>query len=266
MTSLDTAELMKDREHKSVSCQRGHVCTWSHPLMPLTEAEIECHLWSPGRKCPGAFNYYSLQLSFILSWKSSSSLLLPLSFHQHTSPYWTMKRYTNHRDRSYDGKSGRAMLSSLSIQIMVLIPLGSGKQKVKISGFIYFYFIGMNVYTRTHTHTHMLCMYIYMYVYMYVYTHICIYLHIYAHTHIYTWYAYNIYTYILTHIHICMCKHIHIYKMHSYHMYTHTCMHVYTICMQCPQRHKDAIKSIGTGVLDGCELPCGGWQLILVPL
>lgn len=47
MTSPDTAELMKDRVPKSVSCQRAPACARSHPLMPLTEAEIACHLWSP---------------------------------------------------------------------------------------------------------------------------------------------------------------------------------------------------------------------------
>lgn len=73
MTSPDTAELMKDRVHKSVSCQRAHACTWSHPLMPLTEAEIACHLWSPGSKCPGAFDYYSYN-------RVSSSPKNPLSF------------------------------------------------------------------------------------------------------------------------------------------------------------------------------------------
>lgn len=52
MTLPDTAELMKDRVHKRFSCQRAHACTWFHPLMPLTEAEIACHLWSPGSKCP----------------------------------------------------------------------------------------------------------------------------------------------------------------------------------------------------------------------
>lgn len=34
MMSPDTAELMKDRVPKSVSCQRAHSCARSHPLMP----------------------------------------------------------------------------------------------------------------------------------------------------------------------------------------------------------------------------------------
>lgn len=88
VTSPDTAELMKDWVHKSVSCQSGHVCTWSPPLMPLTEAEIECHLWSPGRKCSGAFNYYSYNCISFFAKKPSFILFfffLPLSFHQHIS-------------------------------------------------------------------------------------------------------------------------------------------------------------------------------------
>lgn len=101
MTLPDTAELMKDWVRKSVSCRRGHICTWSRPLMPLTEAEIECHLWSPGRKCPGAFNYYSYNC---ISFFPKTLFYSPFAFESssaHLTLHWIRKRYRSNRDRIY---------------------------------------------------------------------------------------------------------------------------------------------------------------------
>ena len=44
------------------------------------------------------------------------------------------------------------------------------------------------------------------------------------------------------------------------------CMSVYHIPAQCPGRPEEGIRSPGTGAVDGCELPCGCWELNVGPL
>lgn len=84
MTLLDTAELMKDQVHKSVSRQR----TCLH-LVPSTDAldrgRNRMSFVVTWQKVSWCLQLLFLQLCFILSWKSSFSLLLPLSFHQYIS-------------------------------------------------------------------------------------------------------------------------------------------------------------------------------------
>ena len=43
------------------------------------------------------------------------------------------------------------------------------------------------------------------------------------------------------------------------------CMSVIPACMQCTQRLEEGIISPRTGVIGGCELPCGCWELNLGP-
>jgi hypothetical protein len=43
------------------------------------------------------------------------------------------------------------------------------------------------------------------------------------------------------------------------------CMSVYRIPAECPRR-PEAVGSFGTRVRDGCEPPCGCWELNLGPL
>ena len=45
-----------------------------------------------------------------------------------------------------------------------------------------------------------------------------------------------------------------------------SCMDISTMCMQCPQRQEEGIGSPGTGVGDGCRLPCDCWELNPGPL
>lgn len=45
-------------------------------------------------------------------------------------------------------------------------------------------------------------------------------------------------------------------------VYFFACIHVHaphTMCMQCSQRPEEIIRSPGTGVIDGCEVPYGWW-------
>lgn len=39
------------------------------------------------------------------------------------------------------------------------------------------------------------------------------------------------------------------------------CMSIYYVCASCPQTPKEGIRSPGTVVVDGCELPCGDRKL-----
>lgn len=41
-------------------------------------------------------------------------------------------------------------------------------------------------------------------------------------------------------------------------------MYVYHICIGCPQRPEEAVKSPGAEVADSCELPCECWGLTQV--
>jgi hypothetical protein len=38
------------------------------------------------------------------------------------------------------------------------------------------------------------------------------------------------------------------------------------MCVQCCGRPQEGIRSLGTGVIDGCELSCGCWELNPGPL
>jgi hypothetical protein len=44
------------------------------------------------------------------------------------------------------------------------------------------------------------------------------------------------------------------------------CMSLYYICDWYPQRPEEGVRSPGIGVTDGCEPPCGYWELNLGPL
>ena len=43
-------------------------------------------------------------------------------------------------------------------------------------------------------------------------------------------------------------------------------MYVYYVHAWCPQRPEEGTRAPGTGVKDGCVLPCGYWELDLHPL
>jgi hypothetical protein len=42
-------------------------------------------------------------------------------------------------------------------------------------------------------------------------------------------------------------------------------IYIWTECIQCPQRPEEGVRSLGTGVRDSYELPCGCWELNLGP-
>lgn len=39
------------------------------------------------------------------------------------------------------------------------------------------------------------------------------------------------------------------------------CLYVHYMLTWCPQRSEEGVGSSGTRVIDGFELPCGGWEL-----
>lgn len=43
-------------------------------------------------------------------------------------------------------------------------------------------------------------------------------------------------------------------------------MSVHHKCAWCPRRAEEVIRSLGTEVIDGCEAPCGFWELNHNPL
>lgn len=140
---------MKDSVHKSISCQRGSICAWSHPTMHLTRTEIENRLWPPGRDFPGALVYYSYYCTSLFP-KNLFSPSLPfqlasapfVSFHQHISFFteqWKDKGGRNERMSLLlivMGKSGEIVLASLLfIQIMLLIFLDTSKSEMRVPVF-----------------------------------------------------------------------------------------------------------------------------------
>jgi len=48
--------------------------------------------------------------------------------------------------------------------------------------------------------------------------------------------------------------------------YLYVCMHVHPVCAWCLRRSEEGIRSPGTGDKEGCEPPCGFWELNLGPL
>lgn len=38
------------------------------------------------------------------------------------------------------------------------------------------------------------------------------------------------------------------------------CMYVHHVCAWCPQRSEDGIRSLGTGVTEGCKPSFGCWE------
>ena len=73
---------------------------------------------------------------------------------------------------------------------------------------------------------------------------ICIhlYMYLYAHTCVYVCNIYMIYI-------ICTYDICHIY------------VYIYFMCMQCQGGQKrDGFRTLGFGIIDDCELPCGGWE------
>ena len=44
------------------------------------------------------------------------------------------------------------------------------------------------------------------------------------------------------------------------------CMYVHHMCAWCLRRPEEGVGSPGTGAMDGCELPCGCWELNRGPL
>lgn len=44
------------------------------------------------------------------------------------------------------------------------------------------------------------------------------------------------------------------------------CMFVHHMHTRCPQKSKESIRYPGTGIADGCELPCECWELTFSPL
>lgn len=129
MSSPDIAELMKDSVHKSVSCQRGSICAWSHPTMHLTRTEIESRLWPPGRDFPGTLVYYSyyctsafpknLFFFFLFAFRLASAPFL--SFHQHISFFTEQWKDNGGRNEGTSlllivmRKSGGMVLASLVV-------------------------------------------------------------------------------------------------------------------------------------------------------
>ena len=41
---------------------------------------------------------------------------------------------------------------------------------------------------------------------------------------------------------------------------------LYTMCVYCPLKPEEGVRTSGTGVMDGCRLPCGCWELNSGPL
>lgn len=55
-----------------------------------------------------------------------------------------------------------------------------------------------------------------------------------------------------------------IFLFHVYVFCLYSCL--CTPCMQCPRRPEEGAKSPTAGVKEGCDLPCGCWELKLGPL
>ena len=58
-------------------------------------------------------------------------------------------------------------------------------------------------------------------------------------------------------------NHLSIFKLRiNYFMCMGICLSVYlcTVRVHCPKRSEEGVRSLGTGVTDGCELPCGCWE------